>query len=393
MHSLALNGAMAIAGALLIAGAASSPVFAETVFTVVPGPASPYLAGMPPGSTCCLDPIPPNDTAPAQSPAQVLGIPLVPGTVLTFSVSGGVSNQATVPPTNIPDGDAFFTSPFTGLPGTDDGNGIARMNAPVNALVGVFLDDGVPSTSPAPPGLDFSDGGLGRAFGQLCPGLKQPFFIGDGLTGHGAGAPQQFVVPGGATRLFLGTVDGFDWNTNIGAYGVQVTSTTPMSIATGVNQPVFGVGQTMMSAVILNSQAQAGAADFFTGLLHPDGSTIEFVTSGGARRRRQHRQSLVVPARCSGHSTRGADLRKRSRSSSINGRAPSHGAPTCSSSWRCGPARLPMASSAATTPSASGRRRSRSREDFTVPSARGRGGHRGSYARGDEEPRVQVQRW
>ena len=331
MHSLALKGAMAIAGALLIAGAASSPVFAETVFTVVPGTASPYLAGMPPGSTCCLDPIPPNDTAPAESPAQVLGIPLVPGTVLTFSVSGGVSNQATVPPTNIPDGDAFFTSPFTGLPGTDDGNGIARMNAPVNALVGVFLDDGVPSTSPAPPGLDFSDGGLGRAFGQLCPGLKQPFFIGDGLTGHGAGAPQQFVVPAGATRLFLGTVDGFDWNTNIGAYGVQVTSTTPMSIATGVNQPVFGVGQTMMSAVILNSQAQAGAADFFTGLLHPDGSTIEFVTGGGA--------GVAIGNIANPSSFRpvavgiplGAPISASApRSWSINGRAPSHGAPTCS---------------------------------------------------------------
>ena len=281
MHSLALKSAMAIAGALLIAGAASSPVFAAVVFTTVPGKASPYLAGMPPGSTCCLNESPPNDTAPEESPVQVLGIPLAPGTVLTFSVSGGVSNEATVPPTDPPDGDVFFTSPFSGLPGTDEGNGIARMNAPVNALVGVFLDDGVPNTSPAPPGLDFSDGGLGTAFGQLCPGLKQPFFIGDGLTGRGTGAPQQFVVPPGATRLFLGTVDGFDWNTNIGAFSVQVTSTTPMSIATGVNQPVFGVGQTMSASVVLNSQAQAGAADFFTGLLHPDGSTIEFLTGGG----------------------------------------------------------------------------------------------------------------
>jgi hypothetical protein len=156
------------------------------------------------------------------------------------------------------------------------------MNAPVNALVGVFLDDGVPSASPAPPGLDFSDGGLGTAFAQLCPGLKQPFFIGDGLTGRGGGAPQQFVVPPGATRLFLGTVDGFDWNTNTGAFSVQVTSTTPMSILTGVNQPTFGVGQTMVATAVVNSPAQAGAADFFTGLLHPDGSTIEFLTPDGS---------------------------------------------------------------------------------------------------------------
>jgi len=281
MYSLAIKSAMAITLALLIAGVAFSSVFAESVFTVVPGTASPYLAGMPPGSTCCLDGIPPNDTAPEESPVQVFGIPLVPGTVLTFSVSGGVSNQATVPPTNVPDGDAFFTSPFSGLPGTDEGNGIARMNAPVNALVGVFLDDGMPNNSPTPPGLDFSDGGLGRAFAQLCVGLKQPFFIGDGLTGQGAGAPQQFVVPPGATRLFLGTVDGFDWNTNIGAYGVTVTSTTPMSIATGVNQPTFAPGQVLRTSAVVNSPAQAGAADFFTGLLLPDGRTIEFLTSRG----------------------------------------------------------------------------------------------------------------
>ena len=281
MHPFARKSTTVIAVALLFAGAASSPVFAEVVSTEVSGKASPYLAGMPPGSTCCLDGIPPNDTAPEESPVQVFGIPLAPGTVLTFGVGGGVSN-AGLPPTDPPDGGVFFTSPFTGLPGTDEGNGIARMNAPVNALVGVFLDNGVPNNSPTPPGLDFSDGGLGRAFGQLCPGLKQPFFIGDGLTGHGGGAPQQFIVPAGATRLFLGTVDGFDWNTNSGAFSVQVTSTPPMSILTGVNQPTFGVGQTLTTSVALNSPAQAGAADFFTGLLRPDGVTIEFLTSSGA---------------------------------------------------------------------------------------------------------------
>lgn len=281
MHSLTLKSAVAIGGALLIAGAAFTPVFAATVSVVVSGKASPYLAGMPPGSTCCLDETPPNDTAPAESPVQVLGIPLGPlGTVLTFSVGGNVSNEG-IAPTDPPDGGVFFTSPFTGQPGTDSGNGIARMNAPVNALVGVFLDDSVPTASPAPPGLDFSDGSLGRAFGQLCPGLKQPFFIGDGLTGQGGGARQQFVVPPGATRLFLGTVDGFDWNTNTGAFSVQVISTAPISIGADVHQPVFAVGETMTASVSVSSQGQPGAADFFSGLLHPDGSTIEFLTSGG----------------------------------------------------------------------------------------------------------------
>jgi hypothetical protein len=277
MDSRTLKNAMAIAVALLIDGGAPFPVAADTtIFTVVTGMASPYLAGMPPGSPCCQ-----NDRAPEESPVQVVGIPLGPlGTVLTFAVSGSVSNVA-ASPTDPPDGSAFFTSPFSGQPGTDSGNGIARINAPVNALVGVFLDDNVPSASPPPPGLDFSASGIGTAFGQLCPGLKQPFFIGDGLTGNGSGARQQFVVPPGATRLFLGTVDGFDWNTNTGAFNVNVTSTPQISISTGVNSSVFAVGQMLTGAVAVSSPAQPGAADFFTGLLLPDGGTIQFLTGGG----------------------------------------------------------------------------------------------------------------
>lgn len=34
---------------------------------------------------------------------------------------------------------------------------------------------------------------------------------------------QQVVVPAGATRLFLGTMDGFGWSNNIGSLDVQVT--------------------------------------------------------------------------------------------------------------------------------------------------------------------------
>ena len=46
------------------------------------------------------------------------------------------------------------------------------------------------------------------------------FFIGDGLTGNGTGAVQQFVVPTGATRLFLGIADAVGFNdVNHGYYG------------------------------------------------------------------------------------------------------------------------------------------------------------------------------
>jgi hypothetical protein len=248
MHAYSLTSLNTITGALLIGSLAAGPAFGATAAVSVGGKASPYLAGMPDGSTCCS-----TDSAPAESPVQVGGFALAPGMVLTFGVTGSVSNDLNKPPTDPPDGSVFFISPFTGQPGTPAANGIAAINAPVNALVGVFLDDHEPTSSATPAELDFSAGGLGMGFTTLCPALKQVFFIGDGLTGSGTGAIQQFVVPAGATRLFLGTVDGFDWNTNSGAFSVQINSVTPgaaglaaavlpgsRSVQVGATATVFG---------------------------------------------------------------------------------------------------------------------------------------------------------
>ena len=99
-------------------------------------------------------------------------------------------------------------------------DGIAGINAPINSLVGVFLDNSQPGSTPAPASLDFSPGGLGTSFTTLSPALKQVFFIGDGFTGNGTGSQQQFVIPAGATRFFLGTDDGFGWYNNVGAFSV-----------------------------------------------------------------------------------------------------------------------------------------------------------------------------
>ena len=67
------------------------------------------------------------------------------------------------------------------------------MNAPINALVGVFLDDNAPNTTATPSqNLDFSTD-ESRNFTTLKPQLKQLFFIGDGLTD--SGVPQNFVAP------------------------------------------------------------------------------------------------------------------------------------------------------------------------------------------------------
>lgn len=191
---------MAIAGALWISTFASGGGG-----ELVPGTSNPYLAGMPNGSTCCS-----GDTAPAQSPVLVTSVAVTPGSSLTFTATGSVDNAGGTP-TLTPDGGFVFTTVST--------NGISGATWPVNALVGVFLDASQPDSSAAPAALNFTN----TSFTTLSPALKQAFFIGDGLTGTGSGSSQTFIVPAGATRLFLGTSDGFGWFNNTGSFLVNIT--------------------------------------------------------------------------------------------------------------------------------------------------------------------------
>ncbi|MCX7431620.1 MAG: hypothetical protein NTY17_11565 [Planctomycetia bacterium] len=203
---------------------------------------------------------PASITHPNGAGALPPSVTLVPGTgrVLRFlSVSGSVSyNNTDAPPPylgqfNGPDGGAvwfadsnfpnnFLTTsgtpgliapwemgpnpsrpaPFTAPSTTfyvdmDSFGGISGMqlfestpsDRRVMYLAGVFLTDNAP-TAPAPASLDFSSTALGTSFSELSPLLQQTFYIGDGLTGEGTGSVQTFWVPDGATRLFLGIVDG-----------------------------------------------------------------------------------------------------------------------------------------------------------------------------------------
>ena len=177
--------------------------------TNIPGTSDPWLAGMPNGSTASM-----GDSAPGQSPVLVTGLNLSSGGAITFSVSGAVSNGPCCSLSG-PDGGAIFFH----LTGAE--NGISDIVAPINALIGVFLDASQPDGSPAPSALDFSI--LGTGFSSLAPGLKQTFFVGDGLTGTGSGNIQSFIVPTGATRLFLGTMDLFGWYNNLGSFDVTAT--------------------------------------------------------------------------------------------------------------------------------------------------------------------------
>jgi hypothetical protein len=88
------------------------------------------------------------------------------------------------------------------------------------SLGAVFLGPAEPA-DPAPGQLSFVDG----EFTSAAPGLQQMFFVGDGHTT--GGTVQEFTVPAGATRLFIGLTDlctptqpgCFDDNT--GSYSVQ----------------------------------------------------------------------------------------------------------------------------------------------------------------------------
>lgn len=179
---------------------------ARAATLLVAATANPWLAGMPDGTTAIGVPggCGTIDTAPGQSPK--LFAPVVPGSALTFSVSGGVMSGPSELVLQRPDGAADLVQ-------HPAENGIAGFNGPLDSLVGVFLDSSQPSLTPAPTNFPSLPSAL-----TISPGLKQVFFIGDGRTGTRTGALQQFVAPPGATRLFLGTVGGCEWNNNRGAF-------------------------------------------------------------------------------------------------------------------------------------------------------------------------------
>lgn len=135
------------------------------------------------------------------------------GGALSFSASGSVRNGPCCAWRD-PDGGEFFTH-YVGAE-----HGISDINAPINALVGVFLADWSQVGEPVAEALDFSS--IGLDFGYLAPQIGQVFFIGDGMTADGL--VQQFGIPVGATRLFLGTMDGYTWNDNDGGFWVTASA-------------------------------------------------------------------------------------------------------------------------------------------------------------------------
>jgi hypothetical protein len=170
----------------------AATALAQTTTVTVPGTSDPWLAGFPNGTpdNCC-------DSAPGQSPVQVTGIPVSAGTLLRFTATGTVNHGPGLPLVG-PNGDPG--EPALNIAARNGLSGISGVN--IDALVGVFLGPGQPDLTPAP-----------TTGPNNTPALKQVFLI---------GSQNIIQVPVGATRLFLGTMDGFQWINNEGSFTVVI---------------------------------------------------------------------------------------------------------------------------------------------------------------------------
>jgi N-acetylneuraminic acid mutarotase len=197
-------------------------ILPDTVASViVPGTANPWLAGMPDGTQAAL-----GDNVPANSPV-LANVKLTTGSWIEVSEITGTVAHGPDPPFLGPEGclslDPCFFTNISHDVGAEYGK--SNLTAPINSLVGVFLDNNIPG-DPPPPALDFSTQET-RDYVELHPQLKQVFFIGDAKTS--TGVQQKVFVPTGATRLFLGIMDGIEWTGNSGAFyaTVRVMNNTP----------------------------------------------------------------------------------------------------------------------------------------------------------------------
>jgi len=188
-------GAALVAATTVLASAA----LAGSSTVVVPGTSNPFLTGYASGDGVTINGW--TDYAPFDSPVFVGAVS--GGEKITFGpVTGLVSNGPCC---------ALVGPNGTGSTSSGGGTTVGGYSGfPINALVGVFYD---PSAAQ----------GSGTVWGPpetLTPPVNQVFFVGDGSIGT-------FVVPTGATALYLGTTDGFQWSNNLGAFTVTVTTSVP----------------------------------------------------------------------------------------------------------------------------------------------------------------------
>lgn len=204
---------------------------------------NPWLAGMPEGTKS--DNFRPENSAltdyagkkanDVSSPGMIdlTKLNLASGATIMFNgVTGTAGNGGGSSSTYNPDGNTgnivnLGTANGTGAANWPKSmNGIANVKAPINGMIAVFLTDEAPNATAAPSPLDFSSA-TARDYTSIAPLTKQPFFVGDGR--RSTGEVQQIIVPPGATRLFIGNMDAWQWNDNIGGYTATINATYSVS--------------------------------------------------------------------------------------------------------------------------------------------------------------------
>src|ERR1019366_7369934 len=180
---------------------------APLLFPNVSSVADIALAGSVAGATVS------NDSSPLNSPV-LYPTPVSPGQVLQISATGLVDTSGRTPQTS-PDGNGGSQN------STARALGISSITGPPGALIGVFLGPTGPNSGATPSDVNFSGGA--RDLVTQTPLLQQPFFIGSSTTA--AGTLRNFVVPAGATRLFLAVLDSYGSNAdNTGSFAVTVSA-------------------------------------------------------------------------------------------------------------------------------------------------------------------------
>jgi len=183
---------------------------------------NPFLAGMPGNSAIAY----PNSTdrAPRNSPLQMMPNDaqcLEAGRALYFKVDGRIAFGNMPGQESNADGQSLKVVQHT----LGNVNRIAMVAAPINSLIGIFLDaTPTDQRTTTAPGLDFR-GEDKRNFKMIAPAIGQIFFIGDGK--DSSGAMQAFVVPPGATRLYVAIMDEYEWNNNVGRLTVTASWLKP----------------------------------------------------------------------------------------------------------------------------------------------------------------------
>jgi len=195
----------------------------------VPSLGSIYLAGQPPGTKLG------TLSVPANSPTQV-PISLTAGQGLSILAAGLITAPGEfggIPP----DGATFvpFDSSATGA--ASAAFGLSGIGVRAVSMVGGFVGDSIDSTT-TPLGLDF--GFDLTATQTLYPALQQVFYVGNGVSTFGQ--DRVFVVPPGATRLFLASISGgftasgsFTASVSAVAIPSAPSATNPISISAMAN--------------------------------------------------------------------------------------------------------------------------------------------------------------